>query len=78
MPVPSPATAVFEAPLGSPRRQRETIALEHLQTHDSPMTGVVPTLYTVRMSRRLSNVLDALSDETLDLAAKWMAFRRIW
>ena len=42
------------------------------------MTGVVPTLYTVRMSRRLSNVLDALSDETLDLAAKWMAFRRIW
>ncbi len=36
------------------------------------------TVYTVKKSRRLSDLLDAIADESLDLAGKWRAFRRIW
>jgi Mg2+ and Co2+ transporter CorA len=39
---------------------------------------IVLTLYTVRKSRRLSEFLDALADDTQGLAGKWRAFRRIW
>jgi hypothetical protein len=39
---------------------------------------ILLTLYTVQKSRRLSEFLDALSDETLPLRAKWRAFLRIW
>ena len=36
------------------------------------------TSYTIKKSRRLSDFLDAIADESLDLAGKWRAFRRIW
>jgi Mg2+ and Co2+ transporter CorA len=43
---------------------------------------MVPTLlltfYTVKRSRRLSEFLEALSDEELPLRAKWQALVRIW
>jgi len=39
---------------------------------------VLLTFYTVKKSRRLSEFLDALADESLGLAEKWRAFRRIW
>ena len=39
---------------------------------------MVLTLYTVKKSRRLSDFLDAMADESLDLRGKWRAFLRIW
>jgi Mg2+ and Co2+ transporter CorA len=36
------------------------------------------TLFTVVKSRRLSEFLDALADETATLADKWAAFRNVW
>jgi len=39
---------------------------------------ILLTLYTVKKSRRLSEFLDALSDDTLPLRAKWRAFLRVW
>ena len=39
---------------------------------------VLLTLYTVKKSRRLSEFLDALADDSLGLAEKWRAFWRIW
>jgi Mg2+ and Co2+ transporter CorA len=36
------------------------------------------TFYTIKKSRRLSDFLDAIADESADLTAKWQAFRRIW
>ncbi|MSO75314.1 MAG: hypothetical protein EXQ87_00165 [Alphaproteobacteria bacterium] len=42
----------------------------------APVT--ILTLYTVKKSARLSQFLDALSDEWLDLRAKLRAFARVW
>jgi Mg2+ and Co2+ transporter CorA len=39
---------------------------------------ILLTLYTVKKSPRLSEFLDALSDDTLPLRAKWRAFLRVW
>jgi len=39
---------------------------------------VLLTFYTVKRSRRLSEFLEALSDEELPLRAKWHAFVRVW
>ena len=36
------------------------------------------TLYTVMKSRRLSDFLDALSDETVSWRRRWRAFLRVW
>lgn len=36
------------------------------------------TFFTIIKSRRLSDFLDAIADESLDLAGKWRVFRRIW
>ena len=36
------------------------------------------TLYTVKKSRRLSEFLDALADDSLGFKGKWQAFWRIW
>ena len=46
------------------------------------MAVTIPTLvlmfYTIKRSRRLSEFLDALSNEDMRSRAKWRAFLRIW
>ena len=74
----------------APERQGEGVGRDLLAFAEETLTTkillfvavTVPTLlltfYTVQRSRRLSEFLDALSDEDAPLRAKWQAFLRVW
>jgi len=40
-------------------------------------TGVVTT-YTIVKSKRLADLLDALSDERINWSSKWRVWKKVW
>src|SRR5262249_51640253 len=56
----------------------ETLATKFLLFAEVPLPTAAMTFFLVKRSRRLSEFLEALSNDELALGEKWQAFLRIW